>query len=76
LSWGKEKCVLDGDVLDVIKTFLKTTKSGLRNNEYNASECGKRMVFFYYKLVEFGAFDSSVRMEILKFMDVCQWIIT
>lgn len=77
LTWGKSiKCSLDTPTLDAIKAFLKATKSGLRNGEYTASECSKRMWFFYTKLIEHGAFSSAERMEILKWMDVCQWVIT
>ncbi len=77
ISWGKvAKCDVNVNEGDAIKAFLKATKAGLREGEYDASECSRRMWFFYNKLIEIGAFKTEERMEILKWMDVCQWVIT
>jgi hypothetical protein len=63
------------EVLEAFKAYIKTQRSQLKKCDVGNTNCGKMLWFFYQKLLEFNVFDADIRREILKFMEVCEYII-
>jgi hypothetical protein len=77
MYWGKDTVdtKLTDDELSAFKAYIKATRSELRKGELNASQCNKRLWFFFQKLLQVSAFTLEVRNEIRGFMDICEYII-
>jgi hypothetical protein len=67
---------LNKEVLCAFKGYLKSKKSALRRGELKKGECSKAMLFWYMKILEYNMFDTEVRREIMKFMEVCELAIS
>ena len=65
----------DTNTKDALKAFLKAQRSALREGGLSASECSKRMWFWFQKLLELDLFEGDGRQEILKWMEVCELIV-
>jgi hypothetical protein len=63
-------------IADAFKAFLKAQKTDLKEGALTKSECSRRMWFFYQKILEHGLFSLEVRQEILKWMEVCELVIS
>jgi len=75
LYWSSVSDIdLSDDILHAIKAYLKAKKSELRKSDPKAKP-GKMLWFFYQKLLEVDAFDSTVRRDILAYMELCAYII-
>jgi hypothetical protein len=64
---------LPDELLISLRDFLKQTRSLLKSqpDDMTPAKCKRRMWFWVQKLLEAGAFDRSVRREIILWMDVC-----
>ena len=73
LHWGKDASDdgITDEQLKELKTYLKQVKSWLRKEQkrVKASDCRRKMWFFVQKLLEFGAFSRSERIEMILWMD-------
>jgi hypothetical protein len=67
---------LSKEVLCAFKGYLRSKKSALRRGELKKGECSKMMLFWYMKILEHNVFDAEVRREIMKFMEVCELVIS
>jgi hypothetical protein len=75
LHYGKDcsDTKLSDEVLRELKSFLKTQRTWLRKAPEKATpnETRRRMWFWTQKLIEIGAFDRSIRRDIVTWMDIC-----
>ena len=67
----------EDDTLGALKAFLKSQRADLRvrDSKMGKGECSRRMWFWYQKLLELKMFDVQARMEIMKWMEVCELVL-
>jgi hypothetical protein len=62
--------------LSALKAFLKAQRSDLRGDaRLGKGECSRRMWFFYQKLLDLKLFDKPARMEIMRWMEICELVL-
>lgn len=75
LVWSGHRAELDEEAIGPIKAFLKATKALLREGNVSKGECSRRMWFWYAKLVDMALFQHDARVEILRWMEVCELVL-
>jgi hypothetical protein len=78
LLWAGFSTPLEEDVREPVKQFLKEQRKQIRDGTLNASEVARRMWFWFQKILDLGLFvgnASEGRAQILKWMEVCQFIL-
>lgn len=77
LSWCEDKFQLDEESATAVKAFLKASKAFLRDTPgAKHTACAGRMWFWYNTILEKGWFDRDVRAEILRWMEVCELVVS
>ena len=80
LTWAQtaEETHLSRDVLVAMREFLKAQRQAVKNmtNPPKKGDCSRAMWFWFQKLLEHGAFDTDTRTLILRWMEICELIIS
>jgi hypothetical protein len=77
LSWGKAQFPLEEEAAGAARAFLKATKAFLRDTPaIKHTQCASRMWFWYHTLLENNWFDLETRAEILRWMEVCELVVS
>ena len=75
LHYGKDcsDSKLSDTQLKELKNYLKTQRTWIRkqSEKVTPKETRRRMWFWTQKLIEFGAFNTSTRRDIITWMDIC-----
>ena len=76
LAWTTHTTPINPDVALAAKLFLKDRRAVFKQGAVNKSECSRSMWFWYQKILDVGAFTHEVRLEILRWMEICELIIS
>jgi hypothetical protein len=58
-----------------VKKFLKAMRKDVKEGTLSKDECGRRMWFWYSKILDLGLFLSETRREILQWLEVCETVL-
>ena len=78
MSWSKvyTMCAVPPEELRAFKEFLRSTRNLLKSEPFpTKEECSRRLWFFYQKLLEHAIFTTEIRSEILRWIEVCEYIV-
>ncbi len=78
LFWSGFSTFLKDDVREPVKQFLKEQRKQIRDGTLPGSEVARRMWFWFQKILDLGLFvgnASEGRAQILKWIEVCQFIL-
>lgn len=79
LTWGGFSTPLEGDMREPVKEFLKVQRRLTREGSLKPSEVSRRMWFWFQKILDLGLFadvSTPARDQILRWMEVCELILT
>lgn len=74
LQWRGVPTPISPEAADALKAFLRAQRSALKGG-VTASDCSRRMWFWYQKLLELGLFDQATLDAILRWMEICELVV-
>ena len=75
LIWNKEHAFISPENTEKLRNLLKYFRSKLKQQEFNPSQCGRAMLFWFSKIQEMNCFSSEVRADIRAWMEICELIV-
>ena len=78
LLWSGFSTFLKEDMREPVKAFLKEQRKQIRDGDLSGSEVARRMWVWFQKILDLSLFvgnASEGRAQILKWMEVCQFIL-
>ncbi len=79
LVWSGFSTYLQEDVRKPIKAFLKEQRRAIQEDGLKQAECSRRIWFWFQKMLDLGIFTGNgaeARMQILRWMEVCELILS
>ena len=77
LSWNTHIHLLQTvETTEKLRKLLKYFKSKLKSQELSRDGCGRAMLFWYSKLLEYGCFSLEVQTAIQSWMEICELIVS
>ncbi len=77
LNWNTHSYQLQStETAEKLRKLLKYFRGKLKSQELSRDGCGRAMLFWYSKLLEFGCFSLEVQMAIQSWMEICELIVS
>jgi hypothetical protein len=79
LVWSGFSTALSEDMRKPVKAFLKEQRRAIQEDGLKQGECSRRIWFWFQKILDLGLFTGNAaeaRMQILRWMEVCELILS